>query len=101
MASKRKEKIRLNFVMAVFSRDKCKCVMCGAAALDAHHITDRNEMPKGGYVFQNGISLCAECHIKAEAYHCNIEPEPGFWPFELYERIGSSYEEAHNASSNL
>lgn len=26
--------------------------------LDAHHITDRNEMPNGGYVPENGISLC-------------------------------------------
>ena len=42
----------------VFVRDGYACRTCGFAStprraedeLDAHHITDRNEMPNGGYV---------------------------------------------------
>jgi hypothetical protein len=65
--------------------------------MDAHHITDRNEMPNGGYVLENGITLCQEkCHQKAERFHatCGKEWETGMHPNDLYELIGSSYEMA-------
>jgi hypothetical protein len=55
-------------------------------------------MPNGGYVPENGISLCKvdeNCHLKAE--RC----EPGYDPGALYERIGSSYEAAFEASEGL
>jgi hypothetical protein len=103
--SKKKE-VRAAFRYAVFGRAKYRCECCGTpghdrqeeggkgVALDAHHITDRHEFPNGGYVLENGISVCDECHLKAEAYHMNVEPEPGFWPDELYQKIGSSYEQA-------
>jgi hypothetical protein len=66
--------------------------------LDSHHITDRNEMPTGGYVPENGITLCAACHEKAEAHHRGDPVLPGFTPQELYTVIGSSEELARAAS---
>ena len=56
--SKKKKLIREQFRDAVFKRDDYKCQHCGEDVgpvlanqyLDAHHITDRNEMPNGGYV---------------------------------------------------
>src|SRR5690606_29600 len=98
------------FRNAVFQRDGYRCVMCGHQSspekaeeeLDAHHITDRNEMPNGGYVPENGISLCkVNCHMKAEAHHRGEKTEPGFSPAELYAKIGSSYELAIQASGEL
>lgn len=107
--SQRKKLIRQRFRAAVFARDGYACRGCGFVSspdraeddLDAHHITDRNEMPNGGYVAENGISLCAGCHAKAEAYHCGDEVPPGFLPADLYARIGSSEEEARAASERL
>lgn len=69
--------------------------------LDAHHITDRTLMPNGGYVKENGISLCAECHEKAEEYHKTGVAFPGYSPAELYNKIGSSHDEAVKASEKL
>lgn len=89
------------FRKAVFDRDGHKCRMCGAAGeLDAHHITDRHDLPNGGYVAENGISLCPDCHIKAEKYHMSghREWEPGYHPDQLYTHIGSSLEIAWEAS---
>ena len=70
--------------------------------LDAHHITDRNPMPNGGYVVENGISLCDDgCHILAEVFHQTGSPHPGYAPADLYAKIGSSYEQAQRASLKL
>ncbi|MBY0457359.1 MAG: HNH endonuclease [Gemmataceae bacterium] len=107
--SQRKKQIRQDFRNAVFQRDGFACVTCNFQSsperaedeLDAHHITDRNEIPHGGYVAENGISLCAECHLKAEAFHCGDPVPPGFLPAELYASIGSSEEEARIASERL
>jgi 5-methylcytosine-specific restriction endonuclease McrA len=85
---KNKQKIREHFRNSVFDRDKYKCIMCGAPAVDAHHITDRNLMPNGGYVKENGVSLCGACHLLAEAQ------AEGFTPDVLYGIIGSTYEKA-------
>ncbi len=82
--------------------------MCGSAGhgeddgfLDAHHIADRNLMPNGGYVKSNGISLCHDCHVKAEHFHSTGEAYPGFAPDNLYAAIGSSRELAEEASRRL
>lgn len=84
---------RKNFREGVFARDKQKCKVCGQTAQDAHHITDRHDIPNGGYVLSNGISLCGSCHIKAET---------GEFPAEdLYKRIESSYEKAVKESNLL
>jgi hypothetical protein len=104
--SLRKKQIRQQFRTAVFARDSFACRACGFTStperaeeeLDAHHITDRNELPNGGYVAENGISLCAACHELAETFHCGKPVPPGFTPAELYALIGSSEEEARAAS---
>jgi hypothetical protein len=70
-------------------------------ALDAHHITDRNLMPNGGYVKENGISLCGDCHEKAEEYHRTGVAIQGYSPDDLYAVIGSSYDDAVKASKEL
>ncbi|HEY1186026.1 MAG TPA: HNH endonuclease signature motif containing protein [Gemmata sp.] len=107
--SQRKKQVRQQFRDAVFARDGFACAVCGFESnperaeneLDAHHITDRNEMPNGGYVPENGISLCATCHEQAERFHCGSEVSPGFFPADLYARIGSSETEARTASDRL
>jgi hypothetical protein len=132
MAKTRKKKMRKQFRDAVFKRDGYKCVVCGLKSspdrvdqdLDAHHITPREEMPHGGYVEQNGVSLCDPsktggtlakgCHYKAELVLQGLsvtgdyqeertEDEPLFkyTPVQLYRAIGSSYEAAVKASKCL
>lgn len=107
-----KKEIRKNFKESVFKRDRYSCAWCQAKHtketadefLDAHHITDRNEMPNGGYVKENGISLCKEdCHIKAEKFHITEGKDwsIGMHPDDLYIIIGSSKEEAIKESNKL
>ena len=96
---------RKDFREGVYKRDNYVCRTCGAknVELDAHHITDRHDLPNGGYVLSNGISLCEPCHIKAGKHHITHgeEWEPGFHPDDLYKMIGSSLEKATKDSSNL
>ncbi len=107
--SQRKKQVRQNFRTAVFARDGFRCRGCGFAStperaeveLDAHHIIDRNQMPHGGYVAENGIALCGAYHGKAEAFHRGEPVPPGFSPAELFGRIGSSAAEARAASERL
>jgi len=102
-----KKRMRANFREAVFARDKNKCRACGwnlfvdGLVLDAHHIIDRNLMPNGGYVKENGISLCPGCHEKAEVFHSTGSSLPGFSPEELYAMIGSTHEKAVKESEDL
>jgi len=102
-----KKQIRNNFVQAVFERDGHKCVMCGRKhTLNAHHIIDRHEIINGGYVKENGITLCAgedkdNCHWKAEQYHATGIDYYGYSQEELFKRIGSSLELATEASHVL
>lgn len=103
MSSKKKQ-IRASFREAVFSRDGHKCVFCDCTEnLDAHHITDRNEMPNGGYVAENGISLCEVHHLECEQFHITGGKEwvEGKHPDDLYKMIGSSKEKAIKASERL
>ncbi|MCA9662995.1 MAG: HNH endonuclease, partial [Myxococcales bacterium] len=67
----------------------------------AHHITDRNAMPNGGYVAENGIALCPACHEKAERFHATGHALAGFHPDDLYRIVGSSREKAERASRRL
>lgn len=101
--SSAKKKIRENFRDVVFKRDGFACRVCREREqpLDAHHITDRNLMPNGGYVLQNGISLCPDCHEKAEVFHSTGSAIPGFSPDDLYNHIGSSYDQAVKASERF
>ncbi len=102
-----KKQIREQFKTAVFKRDKNTCQVCNkkhldTETLDAHHITDRNEMPNGGYVKENGITLCKdECHMKCEKFHISGGSEwvEGLHPDDLYKIIGSSKELAIEKSN--
>lgn len=58
-------------------------------------------MPNGGYVRENGISLCEECHKKAEVFHSTGTPHPGYAPDDLYKKINSNLEKAIEASEKL
>jgi predicted restriction endonuclease len=100
--SQKKKQVRANFRTAVFTRDGWKCKFCEETEdLDAHHITDRTEMPNGGYVEENGISLCKAHHELAEVFHSTGTAAPGFAPEDLYKIIGSDYEKAVKASEKL
>lgn len=64
-------------------------------------------MPHGGYVKENGITLCKDephgCHLKAEMWHMTDGRDypAGFHPDELYAKIGSSFDAAWLASEKL
>jgi len=96
----KKKTIRKNFRTIVFKRDNYSCLCCGKKSdekyaeseLDAHHITDRNKIENGGYVKENGITLCVICHLKAEEFQKTGMSLIGFGTEDLYEKIGSSYE---------
>jgi uncharacterized protein YuzB (UPF0349 family) len=113
----KKKQIRDQFRKKVFQRDGYQCVCCGKDGkcrqtgefvgkdvprwpLDAHHITNRNKFKNGGYVKENGISLCDECHEFAE-YALNGEYVMGYMPDELYEMIESSFEEAQKVDERM
>ncbi len=116
-----KKSIRNQFRLSVFKRDRFCCKCCGVkgkdrqggedhlkfhkteplADLDSHHITNRDDMPNGGYVKENGISVCDKCHLKAEEWLQNGTGAPGFAPNDLYAKIDSSVEKAKIASQRL
>lgn len=100
--SKQKKQIRQKFRNVVYDRDQHQCMICNLAGvkLDAHHITDRSLMPNGGYVLENGITLCEPCHKKAECYDSdNAFANKNFDPKTLYDLIGSTYELAVKKST--
>jgi len=101
--SKRKKAIRENFRRSVFERDSWMCRVCGffllpkfqvvdTTALDAHHITDRTLVVNGGYVKENGITLCEPCHFQAECFNRTGVAAAGYEPETLYKLIDSSFE---------
>jgi len=47
-----------------FDRDSGFCQLCGAVAVDVHHIIPRRYR-QVKYDTDNGISLCRNCHQKA------------------------------------
>ena len=111
--SANKKAVRKAFRDSTWKRDGYKCICCGFKSspataeeeLDAHHITPREEMPNGGYVKENGATLCkgddgSSCHEKAELV-LKGDVIPGFDPDDLYSLIGSSREKAFKASEQL
>lgn len=102
--STKKKLIRQNFRDAVFKRDGNRCVFCTITEnLDAHHITDRKEMPNGGYVKENGITLCPQHHEEAELFHISGGTGwvDGMHPDDLYDMIGSNKSLAIQESYSL
>ncbi len=110
MKSKKKE-IRKAFRDSCFERDNYCCVKCGFKSsketaeidLDCHHIESRKS-PKlfnGGYCKENGISLCSECHIKAEEYFRTGIAIEGYSQDDLFKAIDSSIEQAIESSKNI
>lgn len=101
---KRKQLIRESFRTAVLGRDGNQCVFCDETQdLDAHHISDRSKMPNGGYVKENGITLCPDHHLDAELYHISNGNDfvKGLHPNDLYAIISSSYKLAVEKSRRL
>jgi 5-methylcytosine-specific restriction endonuclease McrA len=112
MAKDAKKQLRSKFRKTCWLRDKFCCVSCGKrfspknaeTELDVHHILPRENMPGGGYVPENGISLCKKsggCHERAEEYYRTGIAFPGYHPRELFEKIGSSEALAIEASQSL
>lgn len=98
--SARKRQARSEFRSSVFARDGHKCFFCDETKdLDAHHITDRHEMPNGGYVKENGISVCPSHHLLCEEWHSKGSGDTKYSPYSLYKLIGSSKEKAVSAST--
>lgn len=126
-----KKEIRKKFSESVFERDNWTCQVFGEGPykeidfFDAHHITDRSLMPNGGYVKENGITVCNKpiglstkegefdlpdfhfdnesCHLKCEKFHITEGKDwyEGLHPDELYRKIGSSKELAIQKSLEL
>jgi hypothetical protein len=93
---------RKEFNQVCLERDKNKCVFCDETnKLDVHHITDRHEMPNGGYVLSNGITVCELHHWECEEFHMVGTSKPEYHPDALYIKIGSSYDKAYEDSLKL
>lgn len=109
MSKETKKKIREKFRNDCFKRDNYSCVMCNLKSspekamdeLDCHHITSRTEMPNGGYVKENGISLCDSCHVKAEKCYYNRNENIEYCSDILYLKINSNKEQAILSSKLL
>lgn len=100
MSKPSKKEVRAVFRNAVFTRDNFKCKVCGSndGQLDAHHIIDRSHFETGGYVKENGITLCTGCHVLAEQFHATGTAVEGFAREDLFKLIGSSEEKAREAA---
>lgn len=119
-----KKRLRRRFREVVLRRDGYRCRCCGRPGrdrqadndrppihpttpesqlveLDAHHIIDRSQIENQGYVPENGISVCSDCHLQCEAYWSTGVTAPGFSPDELFALIGSSAERARAAARKL
>jgi hypothetical protein len=93
---------RTNFKEACFTRDRNQCVNCHLPAVDAHHILERRLFSDGGYYLDNGVSLCADCHLAAEStiLDCttlrlqagitNVVLPPHFFADQEYDKWGNA-----------
>jgi hypothetical protein len=92
---------RDGFRAAVLQRDSGRCVLCGAAADDAHHILERRLFSDGGYYLDNGASVCEPCHVRCEMTAVSVEEvrakanvrtkvlPPHLYPDEVYDKWGN------------
>lgn len=60
-------------------------------------------MPNGGYVMENGITLCEAHHLQVELFHISGHTKwiDGMHPDDLYQIIRSSHLSAVAASERL
>lgn len=89
MQKQKLKRFRKQFNDTCLKRDGGKCVLCAKPASVVHHICDRHEMPNNGYATENGVSLCDDCHKKAEQFHAKRSTW-AIHPDELYKKINSS-----------
>ncbi len=92
---------RDEFRQQVFARDGGRCVICGAPGQDAHHLIERRLFDDGGYYLNNGATLCAACHVKAEMTVLTCEEiriaagitqvvlPPHLYPDQAYDKWGN------------
>ena len=64
---------REEFSRQVFARSQNRCVLCAAAAIDAHHIMERKLFSDGGYYLDNGAAVCAACHWRCETTEIGVD----------------------------
>jgi len=64
---------RDSFRELCFARDNGRCVLCGAPAVDAHHVMERRLFADGGYYLGNGASVCEACHLRCERTEVTLE----------------------------
>ncbi len=96
---KKKQAIRKQFWDECVKRDGYKCVVCKYVPefdqeLDVHHVLDCDFLPKElQYVPENGVTLCRECHLKAEKFHQSKGKSwtHGLHPDDLYSLIRSPW----------
>lgn len=91
------------FREAVFARDNHECVHCERPGQDAHHIIERRLWPDGGYYLDNGVTVCGECHLKAEQTVLSCEQlrreagiktdllPPHLSPLDRFDKWGNPY----------
>ena len=92
---------REEFKQQVFQRDQHRCIVCHKPAVDAHHLLERKLFADGGYYLNNGVSLCATCHLQAEQTLLAVEElrqlahittavwPPNFNPSLIYDKWGN------------
>lgn len=107
--SAKKKLARQKFRDQVLKRDRGLCAICKSPDnVEIHHITNHTLMPGGGYVRENGITLCKEHLEQAELYlHSEsdaLAEDAGLGalaPKKLYLKIGSNYDKALKACQRL
>lgn len=92
---------RAAFDAAVRDRDGGRCVLCGGAGTEAHHVLDRKLFPDGGYLPGNGALVCNPCHLDCETTRVSVEAvraaagisepvlPPGLSPSLTYDKWGN------------
>lgn len=94
---------RDHFREAVLRRDGHSCVAPGCLnpGTEVHHLIERRLFPDGGYIADNGVSLCPEHHVLAEttvldaqelrtaAGICEVVLPEGWDPGSRYDKWGN------------
>ena len=93
---------RKQFNESCLIRDGHMCKFCNEIdVLNVHHITNRHDMLNGGYATTNGITVCLDHHKECEDYLNGFSFDQTYCPNNLYEMIGSNYDQAFYDCENL